>query len=401
MKTIQGSTLRFSRVIASFMLLLAFLCQPVAAKMLNLDEIVDIAPVTPIPLEEFDAKTELVEEVPFGDESLAFSMRLPNGWVSNVKAPVDLLLRDDESSLLGIVASYVSPAKDHMRSYFTVESLELKYNILTTQWFSNYVVSQGYSMEAVTVHSDEKVEAFYVDVSGDYSYAVRILAQRNGARMILKRYGIPLQWFKDEQVMQAQVLSSFKLKNPTSDNVEEMKEYGFLSESYFDYPETWELIPSKIKSVNRMKATLIQDTTNAIRRRSDNKINALDGQMTMYVTSRYEKTTLKKEVQLFKDKLDIPDYTLGNFIEKREMKYHDDMAFGATEVYELVSERSTKVDYELWVSVMYGDDYYYIVSLLTPTRESNFYKWARNTEAYKYVIASVRQYDDEGLYILE
>ena len=135
MKTIQGSTLRFSRLIASFMLLLAFLCQPVAAKMLNLDEIVDIAPVTPIPLEEFDAKTELVEEVPFGDESLAFSMRLPNGWVSNVKAPVDLLLRDDESSLLGIVASYVSPAKDHMRSYFTVESLELKYNILTTQWF--------------------------------------------------------------------------------------------------------------------------------------------------------------------------------------------------------------------------------------------------------------------------
>ena len=94
-------------------------------------------------------------------------------------------------------------------------------------------------MEAVTVHSDEKVEAFYVDVSGDYSYAVRILAQRNGARMILKRYGIPLQWFKDEQVMQAQVLSSFKLKNPTSDNVEEMKEYGFLSESYFEYPEPW------------------------------------------------------------------------------------------------------------------------------------------------------------------
>lgn len=399
MKISQGSPRSFSRLIASFMLLLAFFGNPAMSQTLDIDEIQDIAPVKLMSQEEFESKTDLIQETPFGDESLAYSLRLPKGWVSNVKAPVDILTKEEGASLLGIVASYVSPAKDHMRSYFSVESLELNYNVLAKQWFTNYVVNQGYSLEAVTVHSDEKVEAFYVDVDGDYSYAVRIIAQRNGARMILKRYGIPMQWFGGDKAMQAQVLASFALTNPTSENAEKMKKYGFLSESYLDYPETWELIPTRIRSVNRMKATLIQDTVDDVSRQ--NKVNTLDGQITIFVTSRYEKTTLKKEVQLFKEKLEIPNYSLGGFLEKRDLKYHSDILFGATEVYSLLPDRTTKVDYELWVSVMYGDDYYYILSLLTPTREADFYKWARNTEAFRHVVSTVRQYDDEDDLIFE
>jgi len=54
----------------------------------------------------------------------------------------------------------------------------------------------------------------------------------------------------------------------------------------------------------------------------------------------------------------------------------------------------TQIDYELWVSVMESDGYYIIASLLTPGRGAEFYTWAQNQEAYKHVVATIRQYDE-------
>tara|TARA_B100000508_G_scaffold140426_1_gene141398 strand:- start:1543 stop:2694 length:1152 start_codon:yes stop_codon:yes gene_type:complete len=378
----QDSSRSFSALLACFMALTVFLPCNVSAQTLNIDEIADIAPRAPLPEAEFNEQTMLLEQTPFNDESLSFSIRLPKGWVSNIKLPVEMIGEEKGASLLGVVARYVSPAKDYLRSSFSLETIKLTHNVPLKYWFTQYVLSQGYSLEAVTVHSDKKIEAIYVNVDGDNSDAVHIMAFSHGARMILVRYSVPMSRFESEKEMQAQVLSSFELLHPQSGGAEEIKTHAFLSESYFNYPSTWNLVPTAIRTIERMQVALVQGED----------LEKLDGQIGVFLTNRYGNQSLQKEVRLFKEKLDIPDYKLGEYFEKRKMLYHSDMSFGVTEVYKMEPTVSTKSDYELWVSVMSNEDYYYIVSLLTPSREIDLYTWARNVEAYRIVVKTMRHF---------
>lgn len=386
----QVSYRYFPALLACFMALAFFLPCHAFAQTLDIDKIVNIASSEFLSDEAFAAQTDLLEETPFGDDDLAFSVRLPKEWKPNIKMPIDMLGEKEGASLLGIVARYVSPAKDYLRSTFYLETIQLDYNIPIKYWFTSYVLARGYSLEAVTIHSNKKIEAIYVEVDGDNSYAVRLLALNNGGRMVLVRYRTPMAQYEAEKQMQAQVLSSFSLLKSQAGGAEEIKTHAFLSESYFDYPGTWKLIPTKVHSISRMQASLAQGKN----------LKRLDGQISIFLASQYEKTSLKNEVRLFKDKLNIKNYKLGGYIEKQDLIYDESMVFGVTEVYEMTPTVPTQVEYELWVSVMQNDDYYYLVSLLTPSRKNELYKWARNVEAYKTVVGSMRRYNsDDKFYI--
>jgi len=49
--------------------------------------------------------------------------------------------------------------------------------------------------------------------------------------------------------------------------------------------------------------------------------------------------------------------------------------------------------YELWATILKNDDYYYIVTLLAPTREQEFFVWSRASEVYKIVLSTLRRYE--------
>ena len=227
----QGSYRYFPALLACFMALALFLPSITDAKTLYIEEVVDIAQTKLLPDEEFEAKTELLEETPFDVDALSFSVRLPKGWVSNLKIPVDMFDTKNERELSGVVTRYVSPPLNHLRSTFSVETANLEFNIPTKYWFTNYTLSHGYTLEAVTIHSKNKIEAVYVDVDGDNTSAVRIMVFRSGKRMIIVRYSAPMARFNTEKVMQEQVLASFSLARPEAVPVERNKTYGFLTKS--------------------------------------------------------------------------------------------------------------------------------------------------------------------------
>ena len=168
--------------------------------------------------------------------------------------------------------------------------------------------------------------------------------------------------------MQAQALASFKLKNRDRQRVEDWETYPFLDQSYFDYPVSWTLSAPMIKSIERMRALLYTGVNSG----------KPDGQINIYLTSKLLGTSLAEEVQRYKSRIDIPRYHLEGLIETLDIPYADDMIFGTTEVYKMTPTPITMVHYELVVSVMEGEDYYYIVALLTPARHEEFYIWSRN-----------------------
>jgi hypothetical protein len=340
-----------------------------------------------MPESEFVDKTQLFKGDPNNDEALLYEVRLPKGWMieKSTGAPGAEDLDSLNKNVLQRVARYVSPAQKHRRAMLSVESLELTYEVGAKNWFLNYLKSVGVTPEAIypSENGDRQVEAFYIDLEGDISYGVHARAMINGPRVILIRYFVPIELFVQERAMQAQSIDSFTLTGKKVDQIEERFTHGFLHEAFFDYPASWVLSAPKVINVERMRAMVYTPGAGG----------KLAGQINIYLTSRFIETTLQEEVAQYRKKFALPDYTIGEKIETVAIKPHKDIEFARTEAYTLAPQKNFMLAYELWVTVMQSEGFYYILTMVTPAREVEFYQWARNVKAYEIVVGTTRQFD--------
>lgn len=361
--------------------------QPVLAASFNMKNIPPLSAIEPIPEPEFLAQTELHKGDPNNDPLIQYEVRLPKGWVLEKSSgaggakDIDML----NKNVLQRVARYVSPAQKHRRAMLSVESLELTYEIGARNWFLNHIRETGYTLEGMNDANGNngEVTAVYAVVEGDITYVVRARIFINGPRVVLVRYSVPLDLFSELRPMQAQSLDSFKLVGKKADKIEERFTHGFLHEAFFDYPVSWVLSAPKVVNVERMRAMVYTPGAGG----------KLAGQINLYLTSRYIDTTLPKEVATYRRNFTLPDYAIGAKIETVAIKPHANMERAQTEVYQLVPDKNFMLGYELWVSVMQSEGFYYILTMVTPAREAEFYQWARNVKAYEIVVGTARQFD--------
>ena len=75
--------------------------------------------------------------------------------------------------VLNEVARYVSPPRFNLRSFFTMQVMELTYEISAGDWLIYTLLRSGSTINALTEYSPEEAEALYVIVEGDITYIVR------------------------------------------------------------------------------------------------------------------------------------------------------------------------------------------------------------------------------------
>ncbi len=217
---------------------------------------------------------------------------------------------------------------------------------------------------------------------------VRGRAVINGSTLSIIRYYLPQENQKEDEALQAQVVNSYTMLSPSKEGIEPQEKYGFLDQSYFNYPASWDLKDKSILSIERMSALLSQVS----RREAKDDELFLDGHIKINVISKLLKTTLDEEIATFRDELIIPGYTLGKMIEKVNYNYNRDIKSGKAQIYELQPSDPVKMSpYEFLVTVMEGEEYYYIISMVTPSRDQDFLTWAQNIEAARTVIESTRR----------
>ena len=91
--------------------------------------------------------------------------------------------------------------------------------------------------------------------------------------------------------------------------------------------------------------------------------------------------------------MDIPKYSIGKLLEKDLFNRDPSITMQKTEIYELNPDDKVNMrPYELLVSVMQSNDYYYILSMISPSRDHDFFGWAKNKEVAKIMIESMRRY---------
>ncbi len=375
------------------LLITAVLCLALAAsanaQTIDIKKIKKILHFTTLPDKVFLDQTQLVQERPEGDKYLAYDIRLPKGWKKvdenggQAQDNNDNIDKSLNRRVIGKVAQYWGPTMIDSVSRIEVRAVALDINISALNWFLNFIMSNGYTLQGIERVSDRRIESLYVLVEGDTSFIVRTIAEINGPRMVLISYYLPEAHWNEEKAMQEKVIQSFHFLEPEKVNLELMQTYSYLDLLRFDYPVSWKLLAPEVTSTESMNAKLINSPPN------DNK--TVNGEIDLRIVSTDLDTSLAKEVQELRDKLTERGFTIDKLIEVPEdFKFHDHIYFGRVEVYAIFDNAKKFQIQEYWLSIMAEDRYYYIVSMLTPSRTANFYIWARNTEAFKSVVESLR-----------
>jgi hypothetical protein len=361
--------------------------------------------------DDFEKVTDLFEDDPQDDKHLAYQVHLPKGWKKLQETQIghedddgdyyydaSKMIRTRKKTandmadsgnmlsrrILGKIAKYYSPNTGvEVPSRFEIRAIELDHEITTKNWFLNFIMTNSYSLEGMEEISDSKVEGLYILVENGVSYVVRTDAQINGNRMVLMSYYVPDSRWQVERNMQEQCLSSFRFTNPEKVLIEKTKPFSYLDLLTFEYPSSWKLIVPNIYSVEGMDARLLNSSDNT----------TLNGEIQIHIVSSEMDTTLAQEVQYLKDELKKEGLRVGDLIEavpEGTYKFDNQISFNRVETYKVDAKKQRIREHEYWLAVLVEDRYYYFISMLTPSRDDDFYLWARNTEAFQIVIQSMK-----------
>jgi hypothetical protein len=346
---------------------------------------IPMPPIEKLPEVEFTKTTKLYDEIPFNDKALAFRVRIPTGWTKNTD--IGMSNFSISENVFGEVARfYGEPRVEGERSRFTINALELEYQLTAEQWFLQYLLSNGYTLQGIKTYNENRVEALYVLLEHDISYIVRAVAVLNGKRMVLAQYFLPIEFWDVEKKMQNSVVSSFVLTDAEKGFVENMKIYQFLDVAEMKYPESWELRAQPLRSIDQMGVQLFNFATPL----EDEKTTTLDGKIDVRLVSSFDSESLEAEIEVFKQEIKEKGLVLGDIIET-EMNYEfsPELDFAKVEVYRATDDKDALVNYELWLAIMSAGDYYYFITLLTPSRGDDFYVWSRNTQTFKLILENI------------
>jgi hypothetical protein len=331
--------------------------------------------------EEFLAATNAESETPVGARGLAFDVRIPKDWMKADDVSLGSLIISDK--ILSNLARYFGPVTTGTRHQMLVQVVGVDHQMTAKQWFVRYILENGYTVEGVTVYDDRRAEGLYIFVEDNISYVVRSVVQINGKNVVFVQHFLPIEEWHDNKVMQAQVLTSFALQRSSDEDIEEMKGFTFLDIATFQYPESWRLKANNIRSVDRMKAEILNLREKTV---GLDSVQSLSGRIGFNLISIFATDGIDEEIEKFKLGLAEKDlYVQEDMGDYTDFVFNDPEFVAETYVFKIVDKHRGLQEYEYWITVMGHGDYYYFVTMLTPARENDFLKWSRNTQAYKIV----------------
>ncbi|MFN3701475.1 MAG: hypothetical protein ACK4VI_08145 [Alphaproteobacteria bacterium] len=333
--------------------------------------------------EEFEELTFYHKDIPFGDQALAYEVRLPMDWSEPKERSISNMSLS--SHLLGEIVTFYSPPRTEFeRSKFQIKALRLDFETTAEQWLLRNILANGFTLEGLEYFDENKVGALHVYLDGGDTYVSRSLAQINGKRMILVEFIVPAENWEQEAPLIARSMETFKLLSPERNiNIENMETHVFLDIAQFSYPESWKISTRAIRSVDKMEVSLNNF------RHGDRTV--LDGQIKVELVAAYIVQNLENEIESVKSEFRRKGLVINNFLESREdHDFSPEAEFGFLDVFTANDPNNSRFEYEVWIAVMAIQNHYVIVSMFTPGRDYDFFTWSRNASTFRSVTTSTK-----------
>ncbi len=334
--------------------------------------------------EDFKKQSKLIHKKPYGQKDLEYSIRIPNSWkVAEEKTSSNFNL--SKKLFLNLNVFYGKPNM-FGRSRIEIQALNLEKMLTAEQWYLKYLLDSGYTTEGFVVHNYNRVEALIIVMEGDIPYYLRTLVVLNGDKVLLVNYYVPSSDMQSQASVQAKVIESFSVKNNTERENIELDKYVFLDIAELYFPKGWNVYAKPFKDIDRLNVIVLSERKFTDSAGYKTVVNT-EGKIYATVVSASAQPYLINEIQAYKKKIEKNGILLGDRIKlKRKLTYGEDMDFAITEVYKGIDSSNKNAEYEFWITIMVGGNYYYFITLLTPSRSQRFGVWADNTQNYRLIM---------------
>ena len=165
-----------------------------------------------------------------------------------------------------------------------------------------------------------------------------------------------------------------------------------LDIAQINYPDIWQESPDSLTSVERLGVKFLNYTKFEGNKYDFKNTNPnLEGVIDVLLVATWSTPSLLDEIETFKKTSEINDLLIGERIDLiDDVTYHDTVGFGVVEAYKVLNNKDNLMEYEFWLSVLVSGNYYYFMSLMTPSRNDNYKLWVTNTQSFKLLVANTK-----------
>lgn len=350
---------------------------------------------------DFQAQTQLVTGVPFEDEFLEYNIRLPNDWMDGKAAfdgalinDVEEILEDDEivveeekeelgKGFLRDITQYQSPpGVNGIQSFFTLHAEGLSNYSNADRWLKDYLRVAGVNVLGYESFTPEEASALYVRVIDGGTYIVRSRAFQNGARIIFGRYYLPQSAWQSDRGLQNTVIDSLTIPNKDYSAFENLTQHEFLDIATFSYPESWEIRNTPISVLGRIEERL----------RNLSSEGAVKGEIYIKIIAADEFEGLETELGSIRQEMDRLNmrYSEKPITVDHDMRGQEGTVFSVSELYEARLKKTRDLDFEVHIGMLSSASHYFLISMLTPSKEIDFFNWSENKNAFRTVFETIK-----------
>ena len=324
--------------------------------------------------EEINNQFIRIEEKPYIKAPFLYRLLIPKDWkVVQLENQPDRLPSD-----IPIPVAHLATKSDD-GTQMVLLGISLTREISAADWLRIYVMGKKYSLLGLKAWSPENADSL-VGMSIAGKEFIGTIAVRIHGNILLVLVGVSPRGIYDKYREQFGISAHYfdVVGSRSKDTIEKRKTYDIQKTVRFQYPESWHPVtfphPPKGKQavdlfwfdVKEVPQGMIRVKTvvKGVPNRKDDQLkDALD-----------EFTKAGNEMKTL-----ISDNTLSI----RGDRYQS----GFQKVYAGKNPEGTP--YESWITVVEGEKYYYIVSLLTRERKVDFSTWAINLRAYQIVMETM------------
>lgn len=336
--------------------------------------------------EEFEQQSRLVEEKPFQESPFAYRFRLPDQWQED--AAFSFGEPRKEGFTYGSIAVYRGPANFGVASRIEIQAFELKNAMSAFHWLYNHILSSGFAINAIQPVDWDEANIVYVVYERGASYKVRSKVVRSGSKMILISYYLPVSAWEDMRDLQVHVVETFQVTK-LDEPAEPTKKYEIFNIVEFDFYRNWVF---RQENVNNVQSIVVTFTHESDQKKSITEdYQKIDGFLRLGLLEKSYDTALNNEIQSIIKSIEQEGYELGELMETIDgIPTLPGVTPLGVEGYRLLDTTGKRIHHELWVAILEGPEYYYIVSLDSPSREGKYKEWAHNLAAFRKVIETLQ-----------
>lgn len=359
----------------------------------NKEEKVDTKPLdfhVQLSKKTFLAQSEEYVEEPFGDKALAYKVYLPKSWA---KVSSDKLKRSvSNQRLLGDVVRYVSPPINDDRASFSIKALNMTRLMDVEHWFIHQMSVRGLYIDGIKVFSRDLVHAEYNIFENERYYSVRGVAQRNGNRIVLSEYKVPLSLAEKYKNFQRWSISSFRLSNVVQDMSSLVDSYSYLNKVSHYYPQAWISNSSGSISADEVSVNFGRPVSGG-KDPETAKIDRPKGFIQTFLLSKSSTEDIDSKIKkliLNFNAVAVDIENVKGVLQRDKMNKDRTVVFHPIERYGVLKDESSAsaLSYEFWSTYNETASYYFVTFMLMPEQQYNYPLWSENVATHDLVLRS-------------